>query len=142
MSQALFMVLSCLDPTCLGWALFGGFAATFWSVTGIAVSFVGSGWYSYIKLKEGGKRVIPAAVVDSEPKGSQSPFSAPAPSRSGWAQESQGNPGGSPSTSAASGTASLAGSKMAGALKGVALVAVLFPEAEDAGNTFAAKSTA
>jgi hypothetical protein len=31
---------------------------------------------------------------------------------------------------------------MAGALKGVALVAVLFPEAEDAGNTFAAKSTA
>ncbi len=46
-----------------GWALFGGFVATLWSVSGIIVSFVGSGWYSYIKLMEGSKRSMPAAPV-------------------------------------------------------------------------------
>lgn len=35
-----------------GWALFGDFIATFYSVSGLILSFIGSGWYSYIKLTE------------------------------------------------------------------------------------------
>ena len=56
----------------VGWALFGGFIATFWSVSGITVSFVGSGWYSYIKLMEGSKKkpqvVLPVAAAPATTK--------------------------------------------------------------------------
>ncbi len=43
--------------------MFGGFIATFWSVTGLLVSFVGSGWYSYIKLFERSPAAAPAVAV-------------------------------------------------------------------------------
>ena len=46
---------------CAGWLLFGGFVATVYSVSGLAVSFIGSGWYSYIKLTE--KRPLPQAAA-------------------------------------------------------------------------------
>ncbi len=59
-----------------GWALFGGFAATFWSVSGITVSFIGSGWYSYIKLMEGAKRA-PATLPIHTPSKAASPTSSP-----------------------------------------------------------------
>ena len=50
----------------LGWALFGGFIATTLSVTGLIVSFVGSGWYSYIKLMDSGSKRAPVPTVMKE----------------------------------------------------------------------------
>jgi len=70
--------------TLIGWALFGGFTATFWSVSGITVSFIGSGWYSYIKLMEGSKRaqaVLPTHT-HSPPSRRSSPSPSPSPSAS------------------------------------------------------------
>lgn len=49
--------------------VFGGFIATPASVSGLVVSFVGSGWYSYIKLTE--KK--PVQVNKSPPSDPQEP---------------------------------------------------------------------
>ena len=45
-----------------GWLLFGGFLVTKLSVSGISLSFIGAGWFSYIKLME---RAAPKAPAGS-----------------------------------------------------------------------------
>ena len=45
-------VMRATDGCFAGWALFGDFVATLYSVSGLILSFIGSGWYSYIKLTE------------------------------------------------------------------------------------------
>ncbi len=67
-----FPCISCRQPIArfvsAGWALFGGFVVTFWSVSGIIVSFIGSGWYSYIKLMEGSNRkTVPLPTTMESP---------------------------------------------------------------------------
>ena len=58
-----------------GWALFGGFRATVFSVSGLLVSFAGSGWYSYVKLME--KRVPPTPVKPQIITGRAEPVVSP-----------------------------------------------------------------
>lgn len=69
--------------TAIGWALFGGFKVTAMSVSGLSLSFIGAGAFSYIKLMERGA-VAPAPASTGPATGTGTPGpgvdkSSPAP---------------------------------------------------------------